>query len=85
MNIKLDDPAGVNKYDLVLDIIEHPEKYKSDRLTEIMSDPETAEIYKLLCKTDSAVEAHKEIDVDAEWKRFSATRATRPLRLLKWM
>ncbi|MDE6288931.1 MAG: DUF4974 domain-containing protein, partial [Muribaculaceae bacterium] len=85
MNTKLDDPTGVNKYDLVLDIIEHPEKYESDLLKEIMSDPETAEIYHLLCKTDSAVKAHKEIDVDAEWKRFSATHSTRPRRYFKWM
>lgn len=61
----------MDKYDLVLDIVEHPEKYTSGQLAEIMSDSETAEIYNLLCKADSAIEADKETDVDAEWGDFS--------------
>ena len=63
-----------SKYDTVFDIIDHPEKYPVDRLNEILSDPETREIYNLLCKADSAVEANeadKVVDVDAEWNDFS--------------
>ena len=56
----------MDKYDLVLDIIAHPEKYTSEELNEIMADGETREIYNLLCKTDSAIEAHNVVDVDAE-------------------
>lgn len=85
MNNKLDYTTGVNKYDLVLDIIEHPEKYESDRLEEIMSDPETAEIYTILCKTDSAIEANKEIDVEAEWMSFSAKHAAPSRRYFRWV
>lgn len=61
----------MDKYDLVLDIIEHPEKYSSEQLAEIMSESETKDIYNLLCKTDSAVEAYKDPDINAEWKIFS--------------
>ena len=53
----------MDRYELVLEIIEHPEKYSADRLSEIFSDPETKKIYNLLCKTDSAIEAAKEMVV----------------------
>ncbi len=63
-----------NKYDIVLDIIENHEKYTSNQLDEILSDPETRQIYNLLCKTDSAIESDKTVDVDAEWEKFSRHR-----------
>ena len=67
----------MDKYELVLGIVEHPEKYTSEQLAEIMSDPETKEIYNQLCKVDSAIEADKEIDVDAEWEDFSEKHSVR--------
>ena len=74
----------MDKYELVLDIIEHPEKYTSLQLAEMMSDPETREIYNLLCKADSAVEANKEIDVDAEWIDFRDRHPVRNRRTSFW-
>lgn len=65
----------MDKYELVLGIIEHPDEYTPQQLAEILSDPETREIYNLLCKADSAVEAAKEVDVNAEWARFSDRHA----------
>lgn len=63
----------MDKYELVLDIIEHPDKYTSEQLQEIMSDSETRKIYILLCKIDSAIEVGTDagIDVDSEWNSFS--------------
>ncbi|MDE6352803.1 MAG: DUF4974 domain-containing protein [Muribaculaceae bacterium] len=61
----------MDKYDLVIDIVEHPEKYTAEQLNEILSDAETKEIYNLLCKTDSAIVSDKKIDVDLEWDVFS--------------
>ncbi|MDE6586859.1 MAG: DUF4974 domain-containing protein [Paramuribaculum sp.] len=74
----------MDKYDLVLDIIEHPEKYTSGQLADIMSDSETREIYNLLCKADAAIEANEEVDVDAEWENFSEKHAVRPRRSKFW-
>ena len=74
----------MDKYELVLDIVEHPEKYTSKQLAEIMSDPETREIYNLLCKTDSAIEANEEVDVDGEWENFSKKHSIRPRRSKFW-
>lgn len=75
----------MDKYDLVLDIIAHPEKYTSEELNEIMADGETREIYNLLCKTDAAVKANREINVDAEWETFSNMHKIRRKRPYKWM
>ncbi len=74
----------MDKYELVLDIVEHPEKYTSAKLAEIMSDPEAKEIYNLLCKADSAIEAEKDIDVDSEWKYFSKKHSTSFRRTFFW-
>ena len=74
----------MDKYAFVLDIVEHPEKYTSERLAEVMSDSETEEIYNLLCKTDSAIEANKEVDVDAEWEDFSKQYLAHPRRRFFW-
>lgn len=74
----------MDKYELMLDIVGHPEKYTSEQLAEIMSDPETREIYNLLCKTDSAIEANEEVDIDAEWENFSEKYAFRPRRSKFW-
>lgn len=67
----------MDKYELVLDIIEHPEKYTSEQLTEILSEPQTREIYNLLVKTRSAVDTYAAPDVDAEWMRFSSEHGER--------
>ncbi len=74
----------MDKYELVLGIVEHPEKYTSEQLAEIMSDPETKEIYNQRCKVYSAIEADKEIDVDAEWEDFSEKHSVRCRRTFLW-
>ena len=75
----------MDKYEFVLDIVEHPEKYTSKQLAEIMSDPETGEIYNLLCKVDSAMDADKKVDVEAEWERFSEQHSVRSRHLRFWL
>lgn len=74
----------MDKYELVLDVVEHPERYTAEQLAEIMSDSECREIYNLICKTDSAVEAHKEVDVETEWERFAVERGQRQRRRNRW-
>ncbi len=61
----------MDKYELVLDIIEHSERYDAESLSKLLSDPEIKKIYNAFCKTESAVVANIQVDVDAEWKRFS--------------
>ena len=61
----------MDKYKLVLDVIEHHDRYSSRELETILEDPETRYIYEILCLTESAINARKEIDVDEEWSAFS--------------
>lgn len=61
----------MDKYEIALDITENPEKYTAERLREILDDKEVREIYNLICKTDSAAEARRAVDVDTEWERFA--------------
>ena len=68
----------------MLDIIEHPDKYSSEQLAEIMSEPETREIYNLLCKTESAIKDSEEPDVSSEWEKFSDSRLVRSRRVFSW-
>lgn len=62
----------MDKYDLVLELTAHPEKYTSRELSEILSDPEVREIYDIMCRTASAAEhGLREPDVEAEWESFA--------------
>lgn len=74
----------MDKYDLVLDIIEHPENYTSEQLAELLGEPEMREMYNLLCKTDSAIEASRDIDVDVEWEGFAQKHGLRPRLSSLW-
>lgn len=65
----------MDKYDLVLDIIGHPENFSQEQLKELLADKETKEIYNLLCKTSSAVNHECDSpDADAEWEAFKTQR-----------
>lgn len=67
----------MDKYDLVLDIIGHPENFSQEQLKELLADKETREIYNLLCKTSSAVNRECDSpDADAEWEAFKEKRLT---------
>ena len=77
------------RFDRVIDLTEHPERYTDRQIAEILSDPENREIYNLLCKTGSAMQTGKklsETDVDKEWERFAAShcesRTSRSPRIL---
>lgn len=65
----------MDKYDLVLDIIGHPENFSQEQLKELLADKETREIYNLLCKTCSTVNHECDSpDANAEWEAFKAKR-----------
>lgn len=72
----------MDKYDTVLDLIEHPASYTPEKIKELLSDPETMEIYNLLCDTASAcASADDKVDVNAEWQAFSKGRITPRFRV----
>ena len=67
----------MNKTDLLLQMMEHPQHYTAEEWQEILADEECRELYTLMSKTQSAIDAAR-VDqevtddmVDAEWQRLS--------------
>ena len=67
----------MNKTDLLLQMMEQPQHYTAEEWQEILADEECREIYTLLSKTQSAIDATRadqEVTddmIDAEWQRLS--------------
>lgn len=67
----------MNKTDLLLQMMEQPQHYTAEEWQEILADEECRELYTLLSKTQSAIDAaraDKEVTddmIDAEWQRLS--------------
>ncbi len=76
----------MDKIDRLLDAMEHPERYSTQEIDAMLSDPETKETFDLLDKTKSSLQTLPAPDVNAEWERFERSRRhapkQRPLRLL---
>ena len=66
----------MNKTDLLLLMMEQPQLYTAEEWQEILADEECRELYTLMSKTKSAIDAaraDKEVTddmIDAEWQRF---------------
>lgn len=72
----------MDNYELVLDIIEHPQNYTDKQVVEILSDPECREIYNLIVKVDSAFNSQQTINVDDEWEKFKKLRVATQRRFI---
>lgn len=71
----------MDKYDIVLDMVGHPERYSAEKLDEILSDPETKEIYELLCRTVSSAKEPAPVDIDGQWQSFACRHLAKPRRI----
>lgn len=69
----------MDKFEKILDVIDHQEKYSDDEIREILKDEECRKLYLTMQEVDSAllkqsVEADGKVahslDVDAEWEKF---------------
>ena len=67
----------MNKTELLLQMMEQPQHYTAEEWQEILADEECRELYTLLSKTQSAIDAARadqEVTddmIDAEWQRLS--------------
>ena len=67
----------MNKTDLLLLMMEQPQHYTAEEWQEILADKECRELYTLMSKTQSAIDAARadqEVTddmIDAEWQRLS--------------
>ena len=67
----------MNKTDLLLQMMEQPQHYTVEEWQEILADEECRDLYALMSKTQSAIDAvraDQEVTddmIDAEWQRLS--------------
>ena len=66
----------MNKTNLLLQMMEQPKRYTAEEWQEILADDECRELYTLMSKTQSAIDAahaNEEVTddmIDAEWQRL---------------
>lgn len=62
----------MDKFEKILDIIDHQEKYSDEEIREILLDEECRKLYQTMMEVDSALENPSPIiNVDEEWEKFS--------------
>lgn len=62
----------MDKFEKILDIIDHQEKYSDEEIREILQDEECRKLYQTMVEVDSALESSSPIiNVDEEWEKFS--------------
>jgi len=62
----------MDKFEKILDIIDHQEKYSDEEIREILQDEECRKLYQTMVEVDSAFESPSPIiNVDEEWEKFS--------------
>ena len=67
----------MNKTDILLQMLEQPQRYTADEWQQILADEECRELYTLMSKTQSAVDAARADEevtdemVDAEWQKLT--------------
>lgn len=75
----------MDKFEKILDIIDHQEKYSDEEIREILQDEECRKLYQTMMEVDSALESPSPIiNVDEEWEKFSQEhqlqeKATHPI------
>ena len=68
------------KWDMLLDLLEHPEKYSETQKEELLGDEEVNELYQQLIETRQSLDFSKSKEkmkmpsIDAEWETLSAER-----------
>ena len=71
--------------DRLLDALEHPEKYSDAEVEQLLTDPETREVYDILRKTADVSAPVPEINLNEEWRRFEAKQPKRRPLILRWL
>ena len=72
------DPQKMDsqKWDLLLDLLEHPEKYSETQKDELLGDEEVSELYQQLVETRQSLDFAKSKEkmkmpsIDAEWEKL---------------
>lgn len=76
----------MDKFEKILDVIDHQEKYSDEEIREILKDEECRKLYQTMQEVDSALleQTADGADIDAEWERFSEKHLNRALEKKSW-
>ena len=76
----------MNKTDLLLQMLEQPERYSEAQWQEILADDECRELYTLMAKVKSTAPSPEVSDetIDAEWQRLAQSQRARAAVILLW-
>ena len=71
--------------DRLLDALEHPENYSDAEVEQLLTDPDTREVYDMLHKVADVSAPVPEINIDDEWRRFEAKQPKRRPLIFRWL
>lgn len=71
--------------DRLLDALEHPENYSDAEVEQLLTDPDTREVYDMLHKVADASAPVSDINLDEEWRRFEEKQPKRSPVILRWL
>ena len=85
------DPQKMDsqKWDMLLDLLEHPEKYSETQKDELLGDEEVNELYQQLIETRQSLDFAKSKEemkmpsIDAEWEKLKDEMKLKDLMKLK--
>ena len=78
----------MNKTDRLLQMMEQPQRYTADEWQKILADDECRELYVLMSKTQSAIDAARADEVvtdemiDGEWQQLKQTCSSRQFSVM---
>lgn len=64
----------MEKFMKAIDLADHPGKYSSEEIRELLEDEEIKELYNAICDSDSALNLPSRLseeEVEREWERFN--------------
>ena len=62
----------MDKFEKILDMIDHQEKYSDEEIRELLQDEECRKFYQTMMEVDSALVKQETpvVDIDKEWEKF---------------
>lgn len=61
----------MDKFDRLLEAIEHPDRFSTEELEEMLADDESRSYYQFMAASRSAMTPQPEPDIDKEWQHFA--------------
>lgn len=67
----------MEKSEIIIDLVEHPERYSDRQMQQILGDEESMQLYAAMLDARMAVDRDeaKRVDVDGAWHKFAAQNA----------